>query len=64
VRSRARYLLISSAEMALRAAARPFAEPGAQIPGFRRIFESEGALIYEVVPDSLGSTPPTPAPHP
>jgi len=64
VRSRARYLLISAAEMALRAAVRPFAEPGAQIPGFRRVFESEGALIYEVLPDSLGSTPPAPAPHP
>ncbi|HYQ96673.1 MAG TPA: hypothetical protein VER38_06645, partial [Candidatus Eisenbacteria bacterium] len=58
--SRARYLLVSGAEMALRAALRPFAEPDAQIPGFRRVFESQGALIFEVVPDSLGGTSPAP----
>ena len=48
VKSRARFLLVSGAEMALRAALRPFADPNASIPGFRRVFESEGALVYEV----------------
>jgi hypothetical protein len=54
----ARYLLISGAELSLRAAIRPFAEPGAQIPGFTLVFESPGALIYEVVPLGAGQTPP------
>ena len=62
VRARARYLLVSGAEMALRAAVRPFAEPDARIPGFRRVFESQGALIFEVLPDS--STGETAAPAP
>ncbi len=55
VQQKARYLLVSSAELGLRAAAiRPFADPDAQIPGFRRVFESEGAFVYEVLPDSSG----------
>lgn len=54
VKSGARYLLVSGAEMALRAAVRPFAEPNALVPGFRRVFESRGALVYEVLPDSTG----------
>jgi hypothetical protein len=54
-RERASYLLVSGAEMALRAAVRPFAERGAQIPGFRRVFESQGALVYEVVPVTPGA---------
>ena len=54
VKSGAKYLLVSGAEMALRAAVRPFAEPDAQVPGFRRVFESQGALVYEVLPDSAG----------
>ncbi|HEX7078574.1 MAG TPA: glycosyltransferase family 39 protein [Candidatus Eisenbacteria bacterium] len=49
-RERARYLLVSGAELSLRAAIRPFAAPDAAIPGFTRIFESPGALVYEVVP--------------
>lgn len=49
-RERARYLLVSGAELSLRAAIRPFAVDNAVIPGFRRVFESPGALVYEVVP--------------
>ncbi len=62
--ARARYLLVSGAEMAYRPAIRPFAEPGAVIPGFRRVHESYGALVYEVLPGSgrgeTGSPPPSP----
>jgi hypothetical protein len=50
LRERARWLLVSGAELSMRAAVRPFAEPNAHIPGFRRVFESQGALVYEVVP--------------
>ncbi len=51
------YLLVSGAEMALRAGVRPLAEPDARVPGFRRVFESAGALVYEVLPDSAGPAP-------
>ena len=44
-------------ELGLRAAVRPFAEPGASIPGFKKVFESPGALVYEVVADSLRASP-------
>jgi hypothetical protein len=57
VQSGARYLLVSGAEMALRAGVRPLAEPDARVPGFRRVFESAGALVYEVLPDSAGAVP-------
>ncbi len=53
----ARYLLVSGAEMALRAGVRPLAEPDARVPGFRRVFESAGALVYEILPDSAAVTP-------
>jgi hypothetical protein len=53
VKERARYLLISSAELQMRAALRSFAA-GEEIPGFRRVYESQGALVYEVVPLSAG----------
>jgi hypothetical protein len=36
--------------MSMREAVRPFAEPGASIKGFRKVFESEGAMVYEVIP--------------
>jgi hypothetical protein len=49
VKERARYLLISAAEISMRAALRPFAT-GEDVPGFKRVFESQGALVYEVVP--------------
>ena len=62
-RSGARYLLVSGAELGLRVALRPFAEPDARIPGFRRVFESQGALVYEVLADSAAALPPT-APRP
>ena len=58
----ARYLLVSGAEVGLRAALRPFAEPDARIPGFRRVFESQGALVYEVLPDSSAAAPAPGAP--
>jgi len=45
-------VLISAAEMALRAGLRPLAEREPRVPGFHRVFESEGALVYEVLPDS------------
>jgi dolichyl-phosphate-mannose-protein mannosyltransferase len=57
IQSGARYLLVSGAEMALRAGVRPLAEPEAHVPGFRRVFESAGALVYEVLPDSAGVAP-------
>ncbi len=57
IQSGARYLLVSGAEMALRAGVRPLAEPDAHVPGFRRVFESAGALVYEVLPDSAGAAP-------
>ena len=68
LKERARYVLISGAELAMRAALRPFAT-GEAVPGFRRVYESQGALVYEVapagtVPDttatSRGSTPVAP----
>ena len=49
VRERADYVLVSGAELAMRAAIRPFAAPNANVPGFHRVFESPGALVYEVV---------------
>ena len=52
-RERARLLLVSGTEIRFRPALRPLAEPVVEIPGYRRIFESPGALVYEV-------TPPTP----
>jgi len=55
IRAGARYLLVSGAELALRAGVRPLAEPDARVPGFRRVFESAGALVYEVLPDSSGA---------
>jgi hypothetical protein len=58
VKERARYLLVSAAELSMRAALRPFAT-GEEIPGFRRVFDSRGALVYEVVPTSQAA--PTPA---
>src|SRR6185503_1959556 len=53
VKERARYLLISAAELQMRAALRSFAT-GEEIPGFRRVYESQGALVYEVVPLATG----------
>jgi hypothetical protein len=57
----AAYLLISGAEMALRAGVRPLAQPDARVPGFRPVFESAGALVYEILPDSAAVAP-APAP--
>jgi hypothetical protein len=47
VKERARYVLVSGAEMSMRAAMRSFAT-GAEIPGFARVYESPGALVFEV----------------
>jgi len=54
VKERAKYVLVSSAEMSMRAAMRSFAT-GAEIPGFGLVYESEGALVFEV-----RETPPVP----
>jgi hypothetical protein len=54
----ARYLLISAAEMSLREGVRPLASPDARVPGFRRVFASEGALVYEVLADSTAAPAP------
>lgn len=49
VKERAKYVLVSSAEMGLRAAMRVFAT-GAEIPGFALAYDSPGALVFEVRP--------------
>ena len=46
-KERVRYLLVSGAELGMRAGMRPFAT-GEDIPGFARVFESPGAWVYEV----------------
>ena len=50
-RGRARYLLISGWELR-RPALLPFANPSAPHPGFRLLFESPAALVYEALPDT------------
>ena len=49
-RERAKLLLISGTELRFRPALRPLAEEVVTAPGFRRVFESPGALVYEVTP--------------
>ena len=49
VRDKARYLLVSGAELSMRPEMRSFAS-GTDIAGFVRVFESPGALVYEVRP--------------
>ncbi len=61
-RDRARYVLVSGAEMAFRRGIRPFAEGDAHIPGFQRVHESPGALVYEVVPEPPSTDTSTAAP--
>jgi len=53
----ASYLLVSGAEMALRAGVRPLAQPDARVPGFKPVFQSAGALVYEILPDSSAVAP-------
>jgi len=48
-REGANYVLVSGAELGMRAGMRPFATQ-AGVPGFTRVFESEGALVYAVNP--------------
>ena len=57
MRERARYVLVSGAELAMRAGMRPFAS-GSEVPGFVRVFESGGALVYEVKPAEGGAQAP------
>ncbi|HEY6571733.1 MAG TPA: glycosyltransferase family 39 protein, partial [Candidatus Eisenbacteria bacterium] len=57
-RERARYVLVSGAEMAFRRGIRVFAEGDATIPGFQRVHESPGALVYEVVPEPAATAAP------
>jgi hypothetical protein len=52
-RERAHFLLVSGAELGSRAAFAPFVQGEGTVPGFHRAFESAGALIYEVLPDSV-----------
>jgi hypothetical protein len=59
VKERARYVLVSSAEMGMRAAMRVFAT-GAEIPGFALAYESPGALVFEV--KEMPPAPPAPGP--
>ncbi|HKQ19858.1 MAG TPA: hypothetical protein VJW75_08950, partial [Candidatus Eisenbacteria bacterium] len=47
---RARYLLVSGAEVNSRPAIEPLAQQNANVPGYRRVFESSGALVYEIAP--------------
>jgi hypothetical protein len=58
VKERAKYVLVSSAEMGLRAAMRVFAT-GADVPGFERVYDSRGAMVFQVVEMPLaGQTSP------
>lgn len=58
-RERASYVLVSAAEMSMRAAMRAFAT-GAEIPGFAMVYESPGALVFEV--REMPAVPPVGAP--
>jgi hypothetical protein len=44
----ARFLLVSGAEVGMRAAMRAFTT-GEPVPGFRLVYQSQGALVYEVM---------------
>jgi len=58
VKEHARFVLVSGIELRMRAAGiRPFWTL-AGVPGFARVFESEKALVYEVLPDSTASQAP------
>jgi Dolichyl-phosphate-mannose-protein mannosyltransferase len=48
MKERAGYVLVSGPEMAMRSVMREFAT-GAEIPGFTLVYESDGALVFEVV---------------
>jgi Dolichyl-phosphate-mannose-protein mannosyltransferase len=50
LRERAPFILISSAEVTYRAAIQPLADATGPVPGFRRVNESYGALVFQVVP--------------
>ncbi len=52
-RGGARYLLVSAWEVRWPALV-PFAQPGASVPGFRLVDETENALVYEVVAERAG----------
>jgi 4-amino-4-deoxy-L-arabinose transferase-like glycosyltransferase len=47
VKERAKYVLVSSPEMAMRAGMHPFTS-GAEIPGFALAYDSPGAMVFEV----------------
>lgn len=51
-KERVRYVLVSGAEIGMRAGMRAFAT-GDEVPGFTRVFESPAAWVYEVRSDSL-----------
>ena len=50
LRERARFVLISGIEFGTRPAARTLASQQPPPPGWRRVFESQGALVFEAVP--------------
>jgi hypothetical protein len=50
LRERAHYVLISDIEYRTRLSARALTASRVDPPGFRRVFESRGARVYEVVP--------------
>jgi hypothetical protein len=56
-RNRARYLLVSGWELR-RPALAPFANPSATPPGFRLLFTSRTALVYQAVPETEGGAAP------
>jgi len=57
VKEHARFVLVSGIELRMRAAGiRPFWTSPAY--RFARVFESEKALVYEVLPDSTASQAP------
>jgi hypothetical protein len=50
LRERARYVLISDIEYRTRVSAHALVDSRADPPGFRRVFDSRGARVYEVLP--------------
>jgi len=63
LKQRAPLILISSAEFTYRAAIHPLADATVPVPGFRRVFESYGSLVYQIVPyPPRLASPASPAP--
>lgn len=56
-REKARFLLLSGWELR-RQALLPLANPNRPVPGFRLVYESQSALVYEVTPPEARAVPP------